>query len=90
MGYAVRVGILHRKADVVAAWARGVGLLHGYRSRLLSLFFSPAQPTFLCCVIFLLRSQRPKLLTPFIFVLMGTVRSKLLFPTDADICTIAE
>ena len=47
-GYAVRVGILHRKADVDRGAASGVGLLHGYRSRFFSAFSRHAQPTFLC------------------------------------------
>ena len=47
-GYAVRVGILHRKADVDRGAARGVGLLHGYRSRFFPAFSRHAQPTFLC------------------------------------------
>ena len=47
-GYAVRVGILHRKADVDRGAASGVGLLHGYRSRFFPAFSRHAQPTFLC------------------------------------------
>ena len=47
-GYAVRVGILHRKADVDRGAASGVGLLHGYRSRFFSALSCHAQPTFLC------------------------------------------
>ena len=47
-GYAVRVGILHRKADVDRGAASGVGLLHGHRSRFFSAFSCHAQPTFLC------------------------------------------
>ena len=47
-GYAVRVGILHRKADVDRGAASGVGLLHGHRSHFLSAFSRHAQPTFLC------------------------------------------
>ena len=47
-GYAVRVGILHRKADVDRGAPSGVGLLHDYRSRFFSAFSRHAQPTFLC------------------------------------------
>ena len=47
-GYAVRVGILHRKADVDRGAASGVGLLHDYRSRFFSALSCHAQPTFLC------------------------------------------
>ena len=47
-GYAVRVGILHRKADVDRGAASGVGLLHDYRSRFFPAFSRHAQPTFLC------------------------------------------
>ena len=47
-GYAVRVGILHRKADVDRGAASGVGLLNGHRSRFFSAFSCHAQPTFLC------------------------------------------
>ena len=47
-GYAVRVSILHRKADVDRGAACGVGLLHGHRSRFFSAFSRHAQPTFLC------------------------------------------
>ena len=47
-GYAVRVGILHRKADVDRGAASGVGLLSGHRSRFFSAFSCHAQPTFLC------------------------------------------
>ena len=47
-GYAVRVGILHRKADVDRGAASGVGLLHGYRSRFFPALSCHAQPTFLC------------------------------------------
>ena len=47
-GYAVRVGILHRKADVDRGAASGVGLLHGHRSRFFSALSCHAQPTFLC------------------------------------------
>ena len=47
-GYAVRVGILHRKADVDRGAASGVGLLHDYRSRFFSAFSRHAHPTFLC------------------------------------------
>ena len=47
-GYAVRVGILHRKADVDRGTASGVGLLHDYRSRFFSALSCHAQPTFLC------------------------------------------
>ena len=47
-GYAVRVGILHRKADIDRGAASGVGLLHGHRSRFFSAFPCHAHPTFLC------------------------------------------
>ena len=47
-GYAVRVGILHRKADVDRGAASGVGLLNDYRSRFFPAFSRHAQPTFLC------------------------------------------
>ena len=47
-GYAVRVGILHRKTDVDRGAASGVGLLHGHRSRFFPAFSRHAQPTFLC------------------------------------------
>ena len=47
-GYAVRVGILHRKADVDRGAASGVGLLHDYRSRFFPALSCHAQPTFLC------------------------------------------
>lgn len=47
-GYAVRVGILHRKADIDRGAASGVGLLHGHRSRFFSAFSCHAHPTFLC------------------------------------------
>lgn len=47
-GYAVRVGILHRKADIDRGAASGVGLLHGHRSRFFPAFSRHAQPTFLC------------------------------------------
>ena len=47
-GYAVRVGILHRKADIDRGAASGVSLLHGHRSRFFSAFPCHAQPTFLC------------------------------------------
>lgn len=40
--------ILHRKADVDRGAARGVGLLHGHRSRFFPAFSRHAQPTFLC------------------------------------------
>ena len=47
-GYAVRVGILHRKADVDRGAPSGVGLLHDYRSRFFPAFSRHAHPTFLC------------------------------------------
>ena len=83
-GYAVRVGILHRKADVDRGAASGVGLLHGHRSRFFSAFFSPCSAHLSLFVIFLLRCQRQKLQRLFVFVLMGKGNIQLLFPTDAD------